>query len=612
VVPNLAGVVLEGKYRLTVPLGEGGMGFVYAGEHTTLRRPLAVKFLRPELASDPNALARLHQEAVAASGIGSPHIVEVLDLGTAPGGAPYIVMEFLRGRPLAMLMAEQPILPVPRIANILCQTLLALGAAHARGIVHRDLKPENIFLVDMSGSDFVKLLDFGVSKVRGDLSTSNLTQTGAVLGTPRYMAPEQAAGRKDIDHRVDLWAAGVILYRAVTGRFPYDAENYNALLAAILMANPLPPRQVRPDLDPRIESIILSALTRDPGARFGSAEQFRKALAPFAAVSSVSSAAYSMPATPRGWPAATPPGHAAPLTASPSVQTAPYVQPAALPPGPPAGGPALPAAPSVSMSWSAGGTSVPAVGAQATVVGATKIGHRGLWIGLAVLGAGVVGSTAAWLIIAPPWNSGLSTTPTPPTIAAADAEVVAARTTPFGWGNAAPPTTAGLPAPPPPVVREGDAPGVPAVPSATPDAAEEEEEEEAGGFDPAIMRMVLQMSGGDGGPGTGLEPPDVTGEAAAERELYAAIALDMTCEMAHASMAYAAAQMSPRGGPDPMAYSAAMAELERTVAARHGLSLEQYGELAERWSSDIELAMRITRTAMQCYFPQAGAGGVRE
>jgi serine/threonine-protein kinase len=226
-------------------------------------------------------LARFQQEATAAGRIGSPYIVDVLDVGTTPGGAPFLVMEKLRGRPLSAALAEHPMLPVPRALRIARQILAGVVAAHAAGIVHRDLKPDNIFLEDQGdGRDHVKLVDFGIAKVKDDPKVSHLTRTGMLLGTPRYMSPEQVEGRRDVDHRADIWAVGVILYECLTGRFPHEAPDVPSTLAAILYGVAPPPRALRPELEPSLEAAVLCALAKDPARRFPTAEAFRAALGP--------------------------------------------------------------------------------------------------------------------------------------------------------------------------------------------------------------------------------------------------------------------------------------------------------------------------------------------
>jgi serine/threonine-protein kinase len=299
------GQVLEGKYRLVRQLGEGGMGVVWAAEHVRLGRPLAVKLLRADLAENPRTLQRFHQEAVAASRIGNPHIVEVIDLGTAPNNAPFIVMELLEGRTLFDLLQDQPVLPIGRAADILCQVLSGLAAAHAKNIVHRDLKPANVFLTRYGNrDDFVKLVDFGVSKILG--SDAQLTRSGALLGTPTYMAPEQVMARQRLDHRVDLWAAGVILYMALTGRRPHEAPTRNELLVRIVNSDVKPLRPLRREVDERLEQIVLHALQRDVAKRWASAEEFREALLPYRVQQPIAPAAGPAASTGSAVPAARP------------------------------------------------------------------------------------------------------------------------------------------------------------------------------------------------------------------------------------------------------------------------------------------------------------------
>jgi len=321
------GEVLEGKYRLLRPLGEGGMGVVWLAEHVRLGRPLAVKLLRADLADNPRTLQRFHQEAVAASRIGNPHIVEVIDLGSAPNNAPFIVMELLEGRTLYDVLQQQPVLPIGRAVDILCQVLSGLAAAHAKNIVHRDLKPANVFLTRYGNrEDFVKLVDFGVSKILD--SDAQLTRSGALLGTPTYMAPEQVLARRRLDHRVDLWAAGVILYMALTGRRPHEAPTRNELLVRIVNSDVKPIRPQRREVDEALERAVLRALERDVDRRWPSAEAFREALLPYRVQGSI------VPAPSAGTPGRTPGATPVPppSTSPPEDQTVstPALVPAAL------------------------------------------------------------------------------------------------------------------------------------------------------------------------------------------------------------------------------------------------------------------------------------------
>jgi serine/threonine protein kinase len=276
---SLAGQVIGGKYRLLRPLGEGSMGVVWAAEHVLLGRPLAVKLLRPELVSVRGVLERFQQEAVAAGRIGSPHIVDVLDVGTAPNGVPFIVMEFLRGRSLAALLRLQATLPPQRTVRLGRQILAALEAAHAAGIIHRDLKPDNIFLEPGEREEeHVKLVDFGISKAKDDPRVQHLTRTGMLLGTPRYMSPEQVRGEKSVDERADLWAAGVILYQCLAGVPPHDGPDLGAILGHILLEEAAPLRELRPEVEPWLEAAVMRALEKDRERRFATATEFREAL----------------------------------------------------------------------------------------------------------------------------------------------------------------------------------------------------------------------------------------------------------------------------------------------------------------------------------------------
>jgi serine/threonine-protein kinase len=372
------GLVLEGKYKLVRPLGEGGMGVVWAAEHMRLGRPLAVKLLRADLAEHPRTLQRFHQEAVAASRIGSPHIVEVIDLGAAPDGAPFIVMELLEGRTLFALLRETPQLPIARAADIVCQILSGLAAAHVKGIVHRDLKPANVFLTRFgTREDFVKIVDFGVSKIMSGEGAMHLTRTGALLGTPTYMAPEQVLGRKDIDHRVDLWAAGIILYMALTGGRPHEAPSRNELLVTIVKQDVGPFRQLRPEVGAELEGIVLRALNRDVAQRWATAEAFREALLPYRVTS------------PAGYAAA---GTATPAlsfaAARDSLTQAPVSSPSPVPPR-------------VSMIWEIEPKPRPARLRAAPPASSAPSGlrrHAPIWIAAIALIA-LLAAVAAWILL---------------------------------------------------------------------------------------------------------------------------------------------------------------------------------------------------------------------
>jgi tRNA A-37 threonylcarbamoyl transferase component Bud32 len=273
------GAALDDKYRVVRHLSSGGMGAVYEVEHRGLGKRLAAKLLKPELARRADLLERFRREARAASAIGHEHIIEVTDLGQTAHKVPFLVMELLTGQTLAALCKTERRLEPARAVHIARQILSALGAAHARGIVHRDLKPENVFLIQRGGDpDFVKLLDFGIAKLLDDVDAPELTRAGQVVGTPTYMAPEQARGEKNVDGRADLYGVGAILYRMVTGQRPYTAPNFNALLFAIAQGQLQKPRKLEPGVSPHLEAAILRAMALDPRARFQTAAELDEAL----------------------------------------------------------------------------------------------------------------------------------------------------------------------------------------------------------------------------------------------------------------------------------------------------------------------------------------------
>jgi serine/threonine-protein kinase len=247
---NLVGAVLGDAYQLTRLVGQGGMGAVYEGTQLRLGRRVAVKVMARELAANPEALARFRREAEVTSQLGHPHIVQVFDFGTAPGGEPYLVMEFLEGEDLEKRLARVGRLGPGAASHIVKQIASALAATHAKGIVHRDLKPANVFVLAVEGeTDFVKVVDFGISKVRA--ATTRLTAALAVMGTPNYMAPEQAAGRVDeIDHRTDQWALGCIAYELCAGRPPFIGEDVASLLYQVIHEAPAPLGQTAPGSGP--------------------------------------------------------------------------------------------------------------------------------------------------------------------------------------------------------------------------------------------------------------------------------------------------------------------------------------------------------------------------
>ena len=275
------GQVLDGKYKIVRVIGEGGMGAVYEGENVRIRRRVAIKLLHAGVASNTEMVQRFEREAQVAGTVGNDHILEILDLGALPSGERYMVMEFLDGVTLTDRIKARGRLSAKESVGLVRQVLRGLGAAHNAGIVHRDLKPDNIFILREKAGirDYVKIIDFGISKFSEQSGVSSrMTRTGALMGTPHYMAPEQATGSTDIDRRTDIYAVGIIMYETVTGRVPFQAETFNQLLFEIALAKIIPARQVVPDLDPAVDSIIMKASARDPAQRFQSCEEFVAAL----------------------------------------------------------------------------------------------------------------------------------------------------------------------------------------------------------------------------------------------------------------------------------------------------------------------------------------------
>lgn len=277
---DLVGQVLSERYLVKKMLGEGGMGSVFLGEHVTLRKRVAIKVLHQDLCRDQTQVDRFLQEARAASMIGHEHIVDIVDFGSVPGGSVYFAMEYLEGEDLSDLLHRERRLPWSRARDLMLQIVRALAAAHNKGIVHRDLKPANCFLVRRSdGSDFVKLLDFGIAKVTDpEGEKKGLTRTGAIFGTAKYMAPEQAMG-EPADARTDIYAAAVCLYEFMTGQVPYDGDNFMRVLSRHLTEPLTPPSTVVPGaITPAVEAIIVKALSKKPIDRYQSMEEFEQAL----------------------------------------------------------------------------------------------------------------------------------------------------------------------------------------------------------------------------------------------------------------------------------------------------------------------------------------------
>lgn len=266
---------IDGRYRIVRRLGQGGMGCVYLAKHLFTRREVAIKVLRAPLSVRHDVARRFRREAVAAASVGNPHIVDVLDMGRLEDDSYYLVMERLHGRSLAQAITEAGRLGMARAVGIAAQVCEALSAVHTAGIVHRDLKPENLFLVARpDASDFIKVLDFGVCKIRtADLSDGQqLTATGMVVGTPCFMAPEQISAVRSVDERADVYAIGAILFTMLTGRPPFEAPSLPALLLRVCNDSALALRILRPSVPAELEAVVLRALTKSPAERYPSAQ----------------------------------------------------------------------------------------------------------------------------------------------------------------------------------------------------------------------------------------------------------------------------------------------------------------------------------------------------
>ena len=261
-----------GNYRITKLLGEGGMGAVYLAEHPGIGRKAAVKVLHPDLTRHTDMATRFFNEARAANAIRHPGIVEVLDFGTLPTGVSYIVMEFLEGESLAARLRTSGRLPIATAIEYTRQAAEALGAAHAKGIVHRDLKPDNLYVVPdprNPGREMIKVLDFGIAKLgAGPTSPGSVkTRTGTIMGTPVYMSPEQCRGTKEVDHRTDVYALGIILYEALTGTPPHAGRGVMEIYKKTMLEVPPPPSAKNPKVSPRLDAIVMKALQKSPDLR---------------------------------------------------------------------------------------------------------------------------------------------------------------------------------------------------------------------------------------------------------------------------------------------------------------------------------------------------------
>lgn len=273
-----AGRVVAGRYRIQEQLGEGGMGSVWRAEHVSLKSPVAVKFLNAAIADHPEMLERFMREAQSAAALRGTYVVQIFDYGVEDG-MPYIAMELLNGESLQHRLDRQRVLSIAELRRIFPQVARAVSKAHDAGIVHRDLKPDNIFLVQEGDEEIAKVLDFGIAKVDNplDITTGGGTRTGAMLGTPYYMSPEQARGKKAVDFRTDLWALAIIAYDCLVGKRAFDSDALGDLVILICtMPTPVPSQHA--SVPKGFDQWFLRGANKDPDQRFQSVRQMADAL----------------------------------------------------------------------------------------------------------------------------------------------------------------------------------------------------------------------------------------------------------------------------------------------------------------------------------------------
>jgi serine/threonine-protein kinase len=277
---DLVGTIVADTYKLVRLVGEGGMGRVYEARHLRLgTKRFAIKMLHPEYARHAEALSRFQREAETAASIASAHVAGVYDVHKTATGQPFIVAEFLEGRELAEFIAERGIVDVAFAVRVARQVARALVAAHEQGIVHRDMKPENVFLTGDLSVPVAKVIDFGISKIK-DPGGANLTKTGMIMGTPAFMAPEQARGEA-VDQRADVYAVGAILYNLLTGKRPFDKNDPTATITAVLLEEPERPSARNPAIPQGVELVIQRAMAKSAADRYPTMKDLEEALAAF-------------------------------------------------------------------------------------------------------------------------------------------------------------------------------------------------------------------------------------------------------------------------------------------------------------------------------------------
>jgi serine/threonine protein kinase len=370
------GSIIRGKYRILSKVGQGGMGTVYKSLHLAFNELRALKVISRELLGDELFLKRFKHEAVITHNLQHPNAVRVDDIDEAEDGRPFIVMEYIEGRSLRKLIREEGPLAVPRVCSVIKQVAAALDAAHRINMVHRDIKPENIVLIEGPGGEQAKVLDFGIAKVKearlGDIQGMTLTGTGVVVGTPQYMSPEQAMGKRgnDLDGRSDLYSLGVVMYQMLTGELPFKAETTVEMLLAHVQQSPAPIQSLHPDLriPERLAALTMRLLEKNPDRRPATAqaliEEIERAEEEWADASRAAALQATAVVTPREVRAAESMSARNAALPAPPLEQRP-VAPAELAPPPP---------------------QTPAV-----VFPPPKESRRGLWVAVLILAAGLGG-----------------------------------------------------------------------------------------------------------------------------------------------------------------------------------------------------------------------------
>jgi len=317
------GELVSGKYRILRLIGDGGMGSVYEARHEQLGIPVALKFLRADIAERPGLAARFLQEARVSATLSSPHVAHVTDVDTAANGSPYLVMELLSGESLQSVLDRRGKLSRDEALDYAMQILVGLDTAHALGVVHRDLKPDNVFVTPSGGGPLLKLIDFGIAKLRESHEfKKELTSAGVIMGTPEYMAPEQLYAAHEVDARADIYSLGVILFEMLSGERPADADDVERIVGRVLTGEVKHLGTLMPELPPGLIAVVEKAMHPNRDERFESADAFRLALTPFAgALSRAGELARVMPPTghmPVHIPASIAPAAAAPVAPRPT------------------------------------------------------------------------------------------------------------------------------------------------------------------------------------------------------------------------------------------------------------------------------------------------------